>query len=92
MAKLVEGFEESVVVPTIQHSLSDVIGALNNKIAQLELSKDMVQEQIKNGNRVEENSACVSQINESLQAALQAKSALEDSCCTTQSCNFAYYD
>ncbi len=79
-------------MPTIQHSLSEVIAALSSKISDLESAKQTVQTQIEKGHRVPENTACLQQINESLEAATQGKTRLHDSCCTTQSCNFEYFE
>jgi hypothetical protein len=78
-------------VPTIQFSLSEVIASLNAKISDLQASKKTVEQEIARGNHVQENNACVKQINDSLAAATTARNSMQDSCCTTQSCNFEYY-
>jgi hypothetical protein len=79
-------------VGMIQFSLSDVIASLNAKINELQLSKEMVEKQIARGNRVEENTACVERINDSLESAMQARSSMQDSCCVSQSCDYEYYE
>jgi hypothetical protein len=78
-------------VATIQHSLTSVVSALNEKIAALESAKTNVQREIDNGNHVPENSACLEQINESLEAAEEAKQYLMDSCCGSQGCAFEWF-
>jgi hypothetical protein len=78
-------------VPTINHSLTNVVSALNEKIAALEASKTNVQREIDNGNHVTENTACLEKINQSLEAAGEAMQYLEDSCCGTQGCAFEWF-
>jgi hypothetical protein len=73
------GFKESAV-PTIQHSLSDVIAQLDLKIAELQNKKLDVPE----GHPTRQ------QIEDRIADANAAKIKLQDSCCTTQSCNFTY--
>ena len=79
-------------MPTYQHSLSEVIVALNAKIASLESAKSAVEERINSGKAVSQNTAVLQEINQSLDSAQTAKASMEDSCCTAQNCNFAYYD
>ena len=81
-----------MVVPTYQHSLGDVIAALNAKIAALQSARGAVQERISNGKSVEQNNAVLQKINESLDSAESAKTLMNDSCCFSQNCNFDFYD
>jgi hypothetical protein len=81
-----------VAVPTYQHSLSEVIAALNAKIAALDEAKNAVTERINAGRSVSQNTKVLEDILASLQSAENAKALMEDSCCTSQNCNFAYYD
>jgi hypothetical protein len=78
-------------VPTIQYNLTEIVAALDAKISDLQASKASVQEQINNGNRVEENMRAMDRINASLSRANSAKISLQDSCCGTQSCLYEYY-
>ena len=79
-------------MPTYQHSLADVIAALNAKIAALEEAKNAVTQRINAGKSVAQNTAVLEEILASLQSAENAKALMEDSCCTSQNCNFAYFD
>ena len=79
-------------MPTIQHSLSDVITALNKKIDDLASAKKLVKETISSGKNVDKNVAVLEEIIGSLEAAENARNLLLDSCCTSQSCNFEYSD
>ena len=79
-------------MPTYQHSLNDVIAALNAKISDLEGAKNAVEERINSGKAVSQNTTVLQDINKSLNSAQAAKATLQDSCCISQNCNFVYYD
>ncbi len=79
-------------MPTYQHSLGDVITALNAKIADLTGAKNTVKEKINAGKSVSQNTAVLEEIIESLEAAENAKLLLQNSCCSGQNCDFEYFD
>ncbi len=79
-------------MPSHQHNLQGIIHQLTEKIAALEAVKDAIQKQIVRGHQLPQNSKAFDEVCESLEAAENAKTLLMDSCCTSQSCNFEYFD
>jgi hypothetical protein len=74
-------------VATIQHSMKDVITQLDAKIAELEgyITKVSTKNQAA---KTAKNDTALKQMNDSLAAAKRAKTALMDSCCIAQICNY----
>jgi hypothetical protein len=82
----------SGIVPTYIHSLSEVLTQLNAKIAELEQKQGQIKEALSRNVNPSVNSVALQQVSESLAAAQCAKSGLEDSCCSSQSCNIVWAD
>jgi hypothetical protein len=84
------GFEESAV-PNIVHTLTNALSELNERIAELESNRNIVQQRIDKGIRVPDNQNSLSEINDRLGKAYAARTFMEDSCCSSQSCNIEYF-
>ena len=68
-----------------QHDLRDVVANLDARILQLKANLAQVPD-------VPQNADCRRQMNESLAHAEQGKKILFDSCCSSQICNFSWYE
>jgi exonuclease VII small subunit len=76
--------------PNINHSLSEIISALDAKIAALEDAKNMLKNKIASGKPTEKNIQALEDVVEALEAAENGKVLLMASCCSGQNCDFAY--
>ena len=74
----------------INHSLGEIISALDAKIAALESAKTMLKNKIASGKPTEKNIQALEDVVEALEAAENGKALLMASCCTGQNCDFAY--
>ncbi len=68
-------------MPKYSHEMGDVAALLDKKIAALREVKNDVEGRIKSNVKPIENSEALRQISASLAHALQARRAVEDSCC-----------
>ena len=75
---------------SIEHSLADIISALDAKIAALESARDMLKNKIASGKATQKNIQALEDVVEALEAAENGKTILMASCCTGQNCNFDY--
>jgi Type III secretion system, cytoplasmic E component of needle len=80
------------VQPTtsIEHSLAEIISALDAKIAALENAKTMLKNKIASGKSTPKNIEALEDVVEALEAAENGKTLLMASCCVGQNCNFDY--
>jgi len=74
----------------INHSLAEIISALDAKIAALESARDMLKNKIATGKPTEKNIQALEDVVEALEAAENGKVLLMSSCCSGQNCNFDY--
>ena len=74
----------------INHSLAEIITALDAKIAALESAKTMLKDKIASGKATQKNIQALEDVVEALEAAENGKTILMASCCTGQNCNFDY--
>ena len=78
-------------MPTYNTEMQAIIASLDQKIAALQSTKAAVQAAISNGKSVQENTATMDKINESLRITQGARVALFDDCCGA-SCGITWYD
>lgn len=77
-------------MPTFVHDLKSMVSELSSKIAALESKQGEIRSALSREVSVDENSAALQRITQSLIAAQLAKRALEESCCD-QGCNIHYF-
>lgn len=78
-------------MPRYTHSMEDVCGLLDQRIAGLRELRSQVEMKIKSNIGVQANSEALRQISASLAHARDARAAAEESCCT-QNCEISWQD